>query len=115
MERLFNQENHRGYYLMPNSPPNSFAVAQLPIGGFLTPGNLKPTEALLEFSIGHLDDGKNVIDVWPRSVLTLEPALGALLQGFVIPFLVLFDEALQADIPPGLKSLAAALQEQKQP
>ena len=159
--------------MIPNSLPNSFDIAQLPIGGFLPPGflaaskafnlilrpqafqdaadhvhadigtlilkfghaertescvdsmkdkarflplgNLKPTEALLEFSIGHLDDGKNVIDVWPRSVLTLVPALGALLQGFVIPFLVLFDEALQADIPPDLKFQVVTLQEQKQP
>jgi hypothetical protein len=159
--------------LISNSLPNSFDIAQLPIGGFLPPGflaaskafnlilrpqtfqdgadlvhadvgtlilkfshaertessvdsmkdkarflppgNLKPTEALLEFSIDHLDDGKNVIDLWPKSVLTLVPALGALLQGFVIPFLVLFNEALHVDIPPDLKSQVVTLQEQKQP
>ena len=82
---------------------------------FLALGTLNSPEALLEFLAGHSDDGKSVIDVWPGVVFALIPALGALLQGFVIPFLVLFDEALQADIPSDLKPQTIALQEQKQP
>jgi hypothetical protein len=50
---------------------------------FLALGTLKLAEALLEFSIRQLDDGKNVIDIWPRIVFALVPALEALLQCFV--------------------------------
>lgn len=82
---------------------------------FLALGTLKPAEALLEFPIGRPDDGKNVIDVWPGVVFAFMPVLGTLLQGFVIPFLVLFDETLQADIPSDLKPQVVTLQEQKQP
>lgn len=66
--------------------------------GFLAPGTIELAEALLEFTVGQLDDGNKVIDVWPRIMRTLMPALGALFQGFVIPILVLFDETLEADI-----------------
>ena len=70
---------------------------------FLPPGTLKPTEALLEFPIGCSDDGKNIVEVWPGGVFALMPTLRALLQGFVIPFLVLFDESFQTDVPSHLK------------
>ena len=43
------------------------------------------------------------------------PALGALLKGFVVPFLVLFNKALQADIAPDLDSEMVTLQEHKEP
>lgn len=82
--------------------------------GFFAPGALKLTDALLKLTICHLDDEKNVIDVWPRVVFSLVPALGALLQGFVISFLVLFDEALQADVSADLQPQMAALQKQKE-
>ena len=58
---------------------------------FLSLGAPKPVQALLEFPIGHLDYGQKVIDVRPGVVLARMPALGTLLQGFVIPFFVLFD------------------------
>jgi hypothetical protein len=80
---------------------------------FLSLGTPELAETLLEFTIGHLDDGKNVIDIWPGVMFALVPALGALLQGFVIPLLVLFDEALQADITADLEPQVVALQEQK--
>jgi hypothetical protein len=50
---------------------------------FLALGTLKLAEALLEFPIRHLNDGKNVIDIWPGVTFALVPALGALLQRFV--------------------------------
>ena len=45
MERLFNQEKRRWDFLIPNSLPNSFDIAQLPIGGFLPPGFLAASKA----------------------------------------------------------------------
>lgn len=78
-------------------------------------GTLKPTEALLEFPIGRSDDEKNVVDVWPGVVFALMPTLGALLQGFVISILVLFDESFETDVPSDLKPKVVALQQQKQP
>jgi hypothetical protein len=81
---------------------------------FLALGTFDPTEALLEFPIGRSDDEKNVVDVWPGVMFALMPALGALLQGFVIPFLVLFDESFQTDVPSDLKPKVVTLQKQKQ-
>jgi hypothetical protein len=78
---------------------------------FLTLGTLKPAEALLEFPIGHLDGRKQVIDVRPRIVFALMPVLGTLRQGFVIAFLVLFDETLQAYIATDLEPQMVALYE----
>jgi len=61
---------------------------------FLALGALKLTETLLEFSICHLDDGEKIVDVRPGVVGAFVPALGAPLQGFVVPILVLLDETL---------------------
>ena len=43
------------------------------------------------------------------------PAAGALLQGFIEPFLVLLDEAFQTDIPADFEAHLEVLQEQKKP
>ncbi len=49
-----------------------------------------------------------------RGMFSVVPALGTLFQGFVVSFLVLFNEALQADIAADLVSEVIALeQEQK--
>ena len=79
---------------------------------FWTP---KLAKALLELSVCGFDDEKGVIDVWPGIVFAIVPTLGALLQGFVVPFLVLLDEALQTDVAANLKPQVVALQEQKEP
>jgi hypothetical protein len=60
-------------------------------------------KALLKLSISGFDDKKGVIDVRPGIVLASMPVVGALLQGFVIPFLVLFDEAFQTDVAADLE------------
>jgi len=48
-------------------------------------------------------------------MFALVPAMGALLQGLVVPFLVLLDETLQTDVSTDLESQMVALQEQKEP
>jgi len=83
--------------------------------GFLTLGTLELAEALFEFSVCGLDDEKRVIDVWPGVVFGLVPSVGALLQGFAVSLLILFDEALQADVSTNLEPQMVALQEQKEP
>ena len=76
---------------------------------------LKLPETRLELPVCGLDNEKDIIDVWPWIVLALVPAVGALLQGFVVAFLVLLDETLQADVSAYLEPQMVALQEQKQP
>ncbi len=78
-------------------------------------GTLKLAEALFEFPVCCFDDEKGVIDVRPGIVFALVPAVGALLKGFIVPFLVLFDETLQTDVSADLESQMVALQEQKEP
>jgi hypothetical protein len=47
----------------------------------------KPPEAVLEFSVCRFNNEEDEIDVGPGVVSALVPAVGALLQGFVVPFL----------------------------
>jgi hypothetical protein len=70
--------------------------------GFLSFWKVKLVESLLEFPIRRLDDGKQVVDIWPGIMAAVVPIVGALLQGFIIPFFVLLDEAFQADISSNL-------------
>lgn len=72
-------------------------------------------DALFEFPICALDDKKYVVDIRPGVVFALVPALGALLKGFVITLLVLFNEPLQTDIAADLDPQMVALQEQQEP
>lgn len=65
--------------------------------GFLSFRTLQLTDALLKLPVGGLDDEKEIVDVGPRIVLSLVPAVRALLKGFAITLLVLFDETFQAD------------------
>lgn len=73
------------------------------------------TQTLFEFPVGGFYDEKGVIDVRPGIMFALVPAMGALLQGFVVPFLVLLNETLQTDVSADLESQMVALQEQKEP
>jgi len=59
---------------------------------------LQLPKAGLELPGCGLYNEKDIIDVWPWVVLALMPAVGTLRQGFVVAFLVLLDEALQADV-----------------
>jgi hypothetical protein len=61
------------------------------------------TETIFKFSVSRLDDEKDVIDIRPGVVFPFVPTVGALFQGFIIPFLVLLDQALQADVSPDLE------------
>jgi len=74
-------------------------------------GTLELTKTLLELPVCGLDDGKSVMDVWPRVVPALVPAVGALFQGFVVAFLVLLNETFQADVSANLEPQMVALQE----
>ena len=51
----------------------------------------------------------------PGVMLALVPSVRAELQSFVVAFLVLFDEAFQADITADLQSRLIALQQEEQP
>ncbi len=53
--------------------------------------------------------------MWPGVVFAIVPALGALLQGFVVSFLVLLNETLQAYVSADLQPQVVALQEQQKP
>ena len=46
---------------------------------------------LFEFTVSVLEDKEQIIDIGPRVMPTLVPALRALLQGLVVTLLVLFD------------------------
>lgn len=48
-------------------------------------------------------------------MFALVPAMGALLQSLVVPFLVLLNETLQTDVSADLEPQMVALQEQKEP
>ena len=78
-------------------------------------GDIDLAEALFEFLICGLDDEEEVIEIGPGVVFALVTAAGALFQGFIVPFLVLLDEALQADVAAHLEPQVVALQEQQKP
>ena len=82
---------------------------------FLSFWTLQLTDALLKLPVSGLEDEKEVVDVWPRIVVSIVPAVGALLERFVVAFLVLLDEAFQADESANSVSLMVTLQEQKEP
>jgi len=72
---------------------------------------LKQPEPRFKLSVRALDNEENIVDVRPWVVLALVPAVGALLKGFAVPFLVLFDEAFQADVSADLESQVVGLKE----
>lgn len=71
-------------------------------------------DALLELDVGGLEDAEEVVDEPPRIVRTLVPALGAVFEGLVVAILVLFDEALEADVPADLGAGVVGEQERQQ-
>ena len=48
-------------------------------------------------------------------MLPLVPALRTLLQGLVVPLLVLLDKAFQADVPSDFIAQVVALEQEQQP
>jgi len=75
---------------------------------FFTPRLGQAAQPVLKFLIGALDDETGEIDIMPGIVPAFMPALGTRFQGFIISFLVLFDQAFQADISADLDSLVVA-------
>jgi hypothetical protein len=65
--------------------------------------------ALDELPTGSLQEGR------PGIMLALVPAPRTVLQGFVIAVLVLFDEALKADVAADLQTQRVALPQPEQP
>jgi hypothetical protein len=74
-----------------------------------SPRAFHPSEVIFEFPVSRLNDEKDVIDIRPGVVFSFVPTLGALFQGFVIPFLVLLDQTFQADVSSNLKAEMVAL------
>jgi hypothetical protein len=96
-------------------------TATCPVNGAQNEIRLFPSRALklpetrFKLPVCGLDNEKNIIDVRPRIVFALVPAVGALLKSFVVPLLVLFDEAFQANVSADLESQVVGLKEKKQP
>ena len=73
------------------------------------------TDALLKLLARLREDKEQEIQRRPGVVFALVPASGALLQDFVIAFLVVFDDAFEADIAPRLDAAMIARQQEQQP
>ena len=71
-------------------------------------------DTLGKFPVTRFQDEEHVIDVRPRVVLTLVPALRAHLQRFVVTHLVLLDQAFETDVVPNLETKLVTLQQPDQ-
>ena len=71
------------------------------------------THPLFKLLVGSLEDVEEIVYVGPWVMFAFMPALGALLQGLVIAFLILLDEALDAYIPPHFITQVIALEQKK--
>ena len=70
-------------------------------------------KTVLKFLVRRFDDEKKVIDVRPGIMPPFMPAGRALFEGFVISFLVFFDEPLNADVAADIISKVVALKQQQ--
>ena len=72
-------------------------------------------DTLGKFAVGAFQDSQNIVDIRPRIVVALMPALGALLQSLVVTVLALFNQPLQADVAPDFVTRLVGLQQPQQP
>src|SRR5205085_3107344 len=70
---------------------------------------------LLEFLAGLADGIEQKVDRRPGIVLAFVPTLPTLPQHFVIAFLVLFDQAFEADVAAYLQPVVIAGEQQQEP